>query len=266
MAREDWTAGGYVLTQGAVRDVELRAGLYGVAPVRGEDAATPRHGRRWRRKPLDAGAFTLSLWLGANTRTELEVAYDELLRAVARLEGLVRWQRTLAGGSARECWGYLGEGPQPDDVGQLAMRVGLAVVVPAGLWQGVADVAPVAVAAAGTTTLAGELGTSTGPLTGLRVTITGPATDAHVTDARTGRGFTVQGVIAAGTTCVVDSGAWTVTGSSSRTVANLLYDGPTFLEVAPGVAPGEGPQLTVAATNTSGATAVSVTGRASFLA
>jgi hypothetical protein len=266
VAREDWTAGAYLLTQGVVRDVEVREGLYGVAAVRGEDAATPRHGRRWRRKPLDAGAFGLSLWLGANTRAELEAGYDELLRAVGRLDGLVRWQRTLAGGSSRECYGYLGEGPQPDPLGQLAMRLGLAVVVPAGLWQGVADVPALALAVGATTNLDGELGTSTGPLTGLRVTITGPSTDTHVTDPRTGRGFTLQGTVAAGTTAVVDSGAWTVTGTSDRTVANLLYDGPTFLEVTPGKLPGAYPQLAVAATNTTAATAVSVTGRASFLA
>lgn len=265
MARETWTVDGYALTDGAVRDVELREGLYATPEgYRGElTAVGARHGLLWRPRPLGPGAFALQLWLGADSRAELEDAYDELLRYVIRPERLLSWRRGLADGSVREAMGQVVERIEPAPIGQLGMRVGLVVQVPDGRWRDLATSDSGALAPGVAVELA-AFADATAPMDDLVVTVNGPLTgNLRVEDVRSGKGFSYSGALpGVGQSLTVNAGSWTLTGA---TWATLSYDGATPFELTPGTPSGP-PAIKVTGDGMTGATRVRVTGRQAYLA
>lgn len=132
---ETWTADGWVITQGSVRDIEMRDGLVVTPEVRGGNLALAGvRGERWRPKILGAGRFVLNVWVGGNNQAEAWAYYEEMLRATVRPDHLVRYERTMPDGSLRYCHGEVLSTVAPKAMGQNGYRVGIEVSVPDGLW------------------------------------------------------------------------------------------------------------------------------------
>lgn len=271
MAREEWWADGWEITQGLVRDVEKRDGLYRTAAKRGGNVTiAAQHGDLWRPKKNGPGTFVLSLWLGGSTRAEVEGYWDTLIRAVTPGHRLVRYQRRTASGEWREAWGEVVSAMEPTPHGQVLMRASVEVTIPAGRWQRQTD-ASAALPGTGALTL-GTFADSTAPLDDLTYRITGPITNPTVQDTTDvalgtlGDSFTWTGVIGAGQTLVVDSGKWTVTGEGGLSVPHvgpLSYTGDRFLTVP--VAPPNGvPQVQMTGFNVGAGAGLTVTGRPAY--
>jgi hypothetical protein len=95
--REDWWVDDWLVTDGWVRDVEMRTGLYQSAAKRGQNALVAnRTGQLWTPKTFDQGTFTLNVWLGDDTRTQVEQWWDLFLRAVSPGHRLCRYRRRVA--------------------------------------------------------------------------------------------------------------------------------------------------------------------------
>lgn len=277
MARERWYVGGYELTQGVVRDVEYRNGLY-VAPQQvGDNAAIPgQTGELWRAKKHGAGRFVLSMWLddgaaGAG-RVGTEANYDELLRGLFRPWQLVTFQRYLASGEVRQCKGEVVSDLAPDAVGQLAMRYAVEVHVPGAYWEAVADVSD-ASTTGGTlpqTLTLGSFALATAPMEELLYKIDGPISNptvVDVTDGVDGWSWTYSGTVPSGQSISVDAKIWAVTGGGGFTVNHGAYaytDTGRFMTVVPG-APGLFPTVQLRGTGGGGNTRLTVTGRPKFL-
>jgi len=277
VARETWTADGWTLTDGLVRDVELREGLLRTAGLRGGNSVNAAgHGETWQPKKLAAGGFVLNMWLGEATRTQVEAAFDNLLRAVAPVHRLVRYRRGLAGGSFRQCDGEVVQAIEPVPVGQLGMRMGIEVLVPSGAWEDVADVLA-ATAAGGALPQSLSLGgfaAGTAPMDALLVTVNGPLAGgwqvAVVTDTGVdGDSFRYGGNLAAGQSMVLNTATWAVTGGGGF-VPNLdllTWSGPRYLTI-PTARPGANCSLALRSAGGGGGagTGLSVSGRRRYLA
>lgn len=272
--RETWTLyappapGGYELTEGWVRDVDTRDGLYSTPPKAGNNGdAGQRHGELWVPKRFGPGGFVQQVWLMADVnRQQVERWYDELLRVCTWPYDLVRVVRGLADGSERECAAELVAAIEPAPIGQLGIKCALEWSVPAGFWQDTEDVASAAAAnvASGTLLAFPELRGGTAPMDTLQVAIHGPFNGpVRLTSPLTGEWVQVASNIGAATTVVIDNQAGTVAGAPGEQVT---YSGGTFLELPP--LPDTVPlqlQLTHGG-GTGAASQVSLTGRRRWLA
>lgn len=270
MTRETWTANGFALTDGWVRDVELRDGLYRVASPRNTSGQQPgaTHGELvgGRRKHLPGG-FSLNVWCGDVSRDQVELRYEEILRACAQQWQPTDWRRTLADGTVRQAFGRLVNSISPAHIGSLGMRFTLEVVVHSGFWRDLNTSIDTTTGALPRSLALTSKARSTGPMGDLIYTITGPVTNPQVLSLDTGLGFTFQGVVAAGQTLIVDAGTWGVggTGGLLPSGEQLLWTGERFLEV-PAALPGSTPTLTFSGSGSSSATQLSVNGTSCFLA
>lgn len=276
MARETYTLyappapAGYQLTDGWVRDVETREGLYTTPERRGDDGdAGQGHGTLWVPKSFDVGGFVTKLWLLSSlSRKQVEGWYDELLRVAMWPYDLVRVVRGMADGTKRECLAELVTAVEPEPLGQLGMRIGLEWSVPAGFWQDTADLASVASAnvASGSLLTFPELRGGTAPMDALQLTITGPVNGAiRLTQPLTREWVEVSGNLGAGQTVVLDCASGAI-GGGVVTGDRVRYSGATYMELPP--LPTSVPlQLQVThAGGTSGASQVSLSGRRRWLA
>ncbi|QKW22295.1 hypothetical protein HUT16_27340 [Kitasatospora sp. NA04385] len=273
MAFERWLVDGYDLTDGLVRDVEYRAGLTATPAVVGANATVPnRIGELWRPKHHGPGKFTLALWLApAGGRwQDVEAAWEDLLRAVARPHRLLTFERHTAAGQVRRCQGEVLSALTPTPLGQDGMRISLEVNVPSGYWES-ADVAFEATAPG--VPLPQDLdlepfADATAPMEQLAYRITGPITAPTVTDTTDGTGdsFTYTGQIPAGQALTVDAATWQLTGSGGLVPdpGRLTNTGPAFLRLTPGL-PGTAPSVRLTGTNPGPTTQLAVTGRRAYL-
>lgn len=276
MARETWTADGTALTDGVVRDVEYRAGLYGTPDVEGADSqVSQRTGRIWTPKVLGAGRFTLAMWLGGRTREDVEAQYDLLLALLVHPHRPTLFVRTLADGTARTCLGDVVGSIEPTPIGQRGMRCSFDVSVPAGYWESTASTTDSAsyAAASGAAAnldlnLTSKIG-GTAAMENLAVTIPGPASNPTVTDRTDGvdgESFAYTGTVPAGGSLTVNSAAWTVTGTGFvPSLQALVHTGRRFLPVAARSVRGLAPVVRLSAANVTTATGLSVAGRNAYL-
>lgn len=274
--REAWTVDGYVLTDGLVRDVEMRDGLNSTPPVRGDFApvAGAHGGLDSGRRKFGPGSFTLNMWLGApfaGSRGDVEVAWDTLLRAIAQPHRLATYVRTLAGGSQRRCFARMTNVLTPQAIGQRAERFAAEFGVPAAFWTDLADTTDATVAGTALPqdlTLTSKDG-ATGPMGDLVYTITGPITNPQVmlmSDLTLTDYFRYGGAVGAGQTLVVNTGTWAVTGTGGLAPDGslLTFTGDRYLEVTP-ARPGVVPAVRLIGTGGGGTTRLAVTGKRSFL-
>lgn len=275
MARERWTVDGYEITEGVVRDVEYRAGLYRTPQVDGTDGeVSNRTGRLWRPKVHGPGSFTLAVWLGSTSRAVWEPAWDELLRAFVHPHRLSTYERTLADGTIRRCQGDVVASIDPQPSGSLMVRAGIEVAVPAGYWEGtVARTAggafTVAAASASIDVVLTPYARSTAAMEYLTYRITGPGASVRVadwTDGVEGDFLLYAATVAAGQVLVINSGTWAVTGEGGLVPnqAALQYSGRRFLPVA-AARPGQTPKVRITASNVTTATRLDVLGRDAYL-
>ncbi|MEV7926096.1 hypothetical protein [Kitasatospora sp. NPDC088779] len=276
MARERWLVDGYDLTDGLVRDVEYRAGLTATPVVVGANATVPnRIGELWRPKHFGPGKFTLALWLAPQSGgwQDVEAAWEDLLRMVARPHRLLTFERRTAAGQVRRCEGEVLSALTPTPLGQSGMRISLEVTVPAGYWVS-ADTSTqtsTAGAAVPQDLALTAFADATAPMEQLAYLITGPITAPTVTDTTDGTGrdgdsFTYTGQIPAGQALTVDAATWQLTGSGGLVPdpGRLTLTGPAVLRLAPG-RPGSPPSVRLAGTNTGVNTQLAVTGRRAYL-
>ncbi|MFJ8043788.1 hypothetical protein ACIRBX_25130 [Kitasatospora sp. NPDC096147] len=274
MARERWLVDGYELTEGLVRDVEYRAGLIATPPVIGANATVPnRVGELWRPKHHGPGKFTLALWLAPRTGgwQQVEAAWEDLLRVLARPHRLLTFERHTAAGQIRRCQGEVLSSLAPTPLGQSGMRLGVEVTIPSGYWEGTATVtnsSPAGTALPHALALA-AFADATAPMENLAYRIDGPITAPTVTDTTDGPGgdsFTYTGQITAGQSLTVDSATWQLsgTGGLQPDPARLSLTGPAVLRLAPG-RPSSPPSVRLSGTNGGPGTALTVTGRPAYL-
>lgn len=266
--RERWTFDSWELTNGSVRDLETREGLYGTpSPVGANATVAGRHGEVWRPKTYGPGTFTLNCWIGSLTdRVGFETLYDDLLRAVAHTERLVRVQRTLASGEVRECDAELVGTLAPQAIGNYAARFSASFNVPAAFWRTVTSYTDTkaGVTSGGSVPLT-KLTGSTAPMADLAYKFTGPMTNPLLTVPDTGETLGYVGTVPAGATLTLDSGTWSATATGmSVNLAAITHSDNVFLAV-PVAKPGTTAALTFTGTALTAASQVDVTGRRSHL-
>lgn len=247
MTRETWTiyspAGALVLTDGWVRDVETREGLYRTPPRRGANgAAGQQHGSEWTEKPYGEGSFQQQLWMMADaTRDQVEEWYDQLLRVALWPYALIRVVRGLADGTFRECFAELQTALEPAPIGQLGMRVGLDWTIPEGFWR---DQAPSASGAvingigSGAFVAYNALRGGTAPMPA-RVELHGPVSaGTKITQPDTGEWVRIDRALASDEVASLDSVSGTSLVHNETTMTDgpfhdFSYSGRMFLELPP---------------------------------
>lgn len=213
--RERWLIDGWELTQGLVRDVQTRGGLYGAAAMVGANVNVPnRRGDRWRPKVYGPSVFILNGWFGATSRTEWEGYWDDLLRAIAHPERLLLFTRYLAGGTVRVASGEVVAVFAPTAMGNLAATFAMEVHVPDGVWRSQipATFSTVSALTSGQQIPMAVFIGNTAPNDELAVTLTGPMVNPTVAAADGTSSFTYMGTIPAGATLTVNSATWAITG------------------------------------------------------
>ena len=134
-AHERWLIDGYEITDGWLRDVELRDGLYVTpGPTGSNGKVSNRTGDLWRSKRLGPGGFVLNMWIAGGDRAEIEDNYDNIVRALIRPHALLTVDRYLADGTIRTCQAEIAQQINPSPVGQVGMRLSAEFKVPAGRW------------------------------------------------------------------------------------------------------------------------------------
>lgn len=273
MAREQWFIDGYELTQGTVRDVEYRTGLYGTPAPVGDNLTVPGvTGERWVPKVHGPGAFTLALWLGDRTsRQAVEALHADLLRAAARTRDRPLWTRVLADGTSRLCYAEVRSSLAADPVGQRAMRVSIECSVPEGYWHGIAvptHTSVVGTGATGTDLTLTSHADSTAPLERLAAKVFGPITAPRVVDRTLGvdgPGWFYNGTIPNGAWLNVDADTWTVTSSGFvHDLGLLTTTAARWLQVGP-AKPGGTPKVALRGSALGAATKLTITGRSAYL-
>jgi hypothetical protein len=266
--RETWTFDGWNLTDGSVRDLETRDGLYATPNMVGANAVVAgRHGEVWRPKTYGPGTFTVNAWIGAQgDRAAFEALFSDLLRVVAHPERLILVQHTLASGETRECYAEVIGTFAPTSIGQQAARFAITFNVPAGFWRTTASYTDTKTAlTTGMSIPLTNLTGSTAPMADLVYKFTGPQSNPLLTVPDTGDTLGYTGTIPAGASLTVDSSAWSVTGAGfTPTVAAVTHTDSVFLSV-PVAKPGTTAALTYTGTGLTSASAVSITGRRSHL-
>lgn len=244
MSRETFTLyappapAGYQLTDGYVRDVETREGLYRAPGKRGENGdAGQAHGELWVPKTFEAGGFVTNVWLLSTlNRAQVEQWYDQLLRVATWPYDLVRIVRRLSDGTERECLAELVTAVEPEPLGQQGMRVGLEWSVPAGFWQDTADRFQFVSAngiPTGTLFDFQELAGGTAPMDGLRLGLDGPISGPiRITQPLTGQWVEVTGNLGAGQWVALDCATGAIEGGTV-TGDRVRYSGHTFMEMPP---------------------------------
>ena len=136
MARETIAFDGWELTEGTVRNWEIRDGFDDVAAMVGDNLTVAnRSGEVWRPKTLGAGKFTVQLWLAGKTISQAQDAWRTLLRATVRPHRLVRVTRTMASGEVVYCDAEVTGGVSPTHLGQTGYRASITFTVPSGIWR-----------------------------------------------------------------------------------------------------------------------------------
>jgi len=270
MARERYLVDGFDLTEGVVRDVELREGLNATAGLIGENGVVPnRSGEVWRPKRRGPSSFTLNMWTGTETgRADVDALYDLLIRAFGDGLRLPLWTRYLADGTVRQTFGEVVSGLSPQPIGQAAYRLAVEVRVPTGIWESTVDAVHDTTTrpASGTQIVLTEFAGVTAPMERLSYRITGPATNPRITDATSGIGdwFQYNGSIPNGGVLYVNSDDWTLAADNfTPNREAFFYSGPRFMTLRTPM-PGGTPAVIFDYANGGTTTRLSVQGRLAF--
>jgi hypothetical protein len=234
--RERWFIDDFELTQGYVREVEYRQGLYTTAELQGDNGQVPqRAGEVWRPKRRGAVGFAVNMWVAGEDRTEVERLYADVLQAIGDGTRLPLWRRHLANGTVRQTEAEVVGVITPTPVGNVAMRLSLEARAPAGVWEATVDAEQQTTARPGTGTVLDMVNFGddiTAPLDQLVYVITGPATNPEVVDATVGAGdsFRYAGTVPAGATLTINSETWGINGSGFTPDRGAFYHtGPRFM-------------------------------------
>jgi hypothetical protein len=271
MARERIFLDGWEITLGVVREWAVRAGTDGTTGAVGANGDVPnRTGTLWRPKVAGPGQFDLDVWVAGATRTEVEVAWRNLLRAARRPHRLIRITRHMASGEIVECDAELTGTIDPTHIAQLGMRAQLTFGVPSGVWksQTVYTAQTVAGAALPQTLVLDGLEPSTAAIEDLVLVIKGAVAAPTVvdrTDGVDGDYLLYGATIAAGGSLRLDSATWGVTGAGGHVVniANVNQVGRRYLAV-PAARPGQTPTVELRGSGGGVGTQLVVTGRRAY--
>lgn len=272
MTRERWFADGWEITEGTVRDWAYRAGSDSTTAMVGVNAVVPnRDGELWRPKQTGPASFNLDVWLAGTNRTDVELAWRTLLRAVRRPHRLVRFTRYMASGEHVYCYAELIGTIEPTYIAQKGMRASMAFSVPAGRWysEDSYTMQTVAGAALTQTLVLTSFEPSTAPMDTLTFQVKGPITSPIVVD-RTDTGFDddtckYDAPLTVGQTLTLDSGSWDVTGAGGLAInqSKILPTGGRLLTVN-AARPGEVPTVQLRGSGGSTTTQLIVTGRRAY--
>lgn len=189
--------------------------------------------------------------------------YDKNLDTLTRIfyrRKLLDVRRTLSDGSTRQAMCRVVAGIQPSLLGLAAGTLAFELQLPYSFWQDVSNISSVNYAPALGVNVA-EFADATAPMRDLQYVITGPITNAKVTDVETGAWFQVNVALAGGQTATLDAGAMTVAGSA--TAANVTHDGDArWLTLNPSIS---GALVNFEGSGTTGATGLQIVGKRKFL-
>lgn len=262
---------GWELTEGSVRNWEVRDGTDEVAGMVGDNLTVAnRSGEVWRPKTLGAGRFQLQVWLWGTTKQAAHDQFRNLLRAVYRPHRLVRVTRTLASGEDVFCDAEVVGQIAPTHLGQNAYRATITFGVPAGVWfsSAVYTMTSAVGSALPKTLSLTEVAASTAPLECLTYTVYGPITNAKIIDNTDG-GYAdtllYKGSIAAGAWISFNADTWAIqTGGFSYANNNVVPTGRRLMTVT-AARPGDVPSVRLEGTGGGTATKLVVAGRCAYL-
>jgi hypothetical protein len=262
---------GWELTEGTVRNWEVRDGIDGVAGMLGDNLTVAnRSGEVWRPKLLGPGSFTIQLWLKGNTKREAQDAWRTLLRAVYRPHRLVQVKRRTAGGELVYANAEVSGRIEPTHLGQLAYRASITFNVPSGIWQSVTDyrMDTPASSAMPKTLYLDDFALSTAPLENLQFTIYGRITNPRLidnTDGGIGDQLLYTGTIPSGAWIRFNAATWGI--DASGTTYSHAATNPTgrrFMTIG-AARPGDRPSIQLTGTNTDSKTRLGVYGKRAYL-
>lgn len=226
--RETLTFDGWELTEGTVRDWEVRDGMDSVAGFVGDNhTVANRGGEIWRPKVHGPGRFTVALWLLETDAAGVQAAWRTLLRAMAKPRKRIRVERTMANTEAVFCDAEVVGGIEPTHLGQQGYRASVTFNVPEGIWLSAASYShttPAGSSLPKTLTLT-DLADSTAPHELLKYVITGPITNPKLTDVTggsTGDSLTYAGTVPSGQSLTINASNWSTTGSTFSVNNGLL--------------------------------------------
>jgi hypothetical protein len=258
------------------KNVESLTGRLHVPARRTANVLVPgRHGAiRVARKMYDQGLIVLPMWVagcnddgtipvGTTARREFYRNVDELVRLFAS-DAPLDIQHTIPDGSVRQASGDVDQvldfttGAWGDPVG----KVSAAITLPDPFWHDV-NATFLQFVSPGPSLPLSQFAQSNAPMEDFVYVVTGPATNARIGCSATSW-VQYNGVIAAGQTLTIDSGAWSLAGTGGLVpdYAALIH-GPEARWLT--VRPGSPPAITWSATGATSATKVTVTGKRKYL-
>jgi hypothetical protein len=265
------------------------SGLHKVPGKRTQNVEIPgRHGNLWvPKKRYAPGSFVIPMWIrGVNPDGTIpsdpaaRTQFYQRARALVDLFTIgeqVTLHYTLPDGTFREL------AAEVDDVLDFTVTgygrwtlgkvsVGLTAADP--FWSDPAPVSSTATLTTGQTTSLPEFGAASAPMDDLVITF-GPSSNPQITQLSTGVFLAYNGIIGAGQKLVVDTGAWTVTGTldaggqwqppsaPTQHVARIRHGGgvPRLFSLAP-----EDPAPVIQLSQTGGGSAtVTISGKQKYL-
>ena len=263
---------GWELTEGTVRNWEVRDGMDGVAAMVGDNLTVAnRSGEVWRPKTMGPGRFQLSVWLYGNTRQQANDAWRTLLRAVYRTHRLITVKRRMPGGESVVCAAELVGSIEPTHLGMQGYRATLTFNVPSGYW--CSETFYAHETAAGATLpkalYLNDLAPSTGPLEHLSYTIWGPITNPTLTDntdGGTGDTINYKGTIPNGGWIRYNATNWSIDKgfSAGYSLSNVNPTGRRLMTIT-AARPNDVPSVLLTGTGGGAATKLRVYGQRIYL-
>lgn len=260
------------------KNVETLAGRFIVPGLRTPNVAIPGEDGELHvpLKVREPGVIGLSMWVRGcdddglvptNDATEFFKNMDALVNLFTKDTGLLTLDQLHPDGSTRRATAQVMSAFDFSVLGgpnERHARFAVELRIPKAFWEDTA--ATVNATAAGASlpknlilaTLAG----ATAPMKDLVLTVTGPITNPRITENATGIWVQYSGVLANGTSLVIDCGAWTAVIGVNSVLGSLTHGGhQRFLVAYPTTG---GPSLTLSGSAGGAATSLSVSGRRKF--
>ena len=258
-----------------VNGVDLRTYAWNVSSrgslltVPGRRGANPRrpgvHGSlRVGRRPFDENTLSLSMWaVGCNTDGSFPASPERKRVALTNLDTLTRLfcgspsltiQQYVDAAVYREITGATVDSAIDFSTmaGGTRAEFQVDVTVPDAFWFDSATISQaILVGSSGATLEFTSFAAATAPIVKGTYTLLGPINNPRITDVQSGQWVQLNDVVAAGTSWVVDSSAWTsMIGATNKIGVTVHGGGATFLDLTPRT-----PGPTVVVTGTGGITA-----------
>jgi len=260
---------GWELTEGTVRDWEVRDGMDGVPGMIGDNLTVAnRSGEVWRPKVMGSGKFTVQLWLAGKTISAAQDAWRTLLRATVRPHRLVRVQRTMASGEVIYCNAEVTGGVEPTHLALNVYRASITFNVPEGVWYSEKVYGHETPAGhTGVTLYLPGLAPSTAPLENLTYTFWGRVTNPHILDNTDG-GYldklTYSNTIASGKYLQFDAATWGIGGNTPAANNDITPTGRRLMTIG-AERPGDTPSVRFEGSSPDSKTKLRISGRRVYL-